>query len=68
MNRPVVDLTLRRALRRDAETIAAEHPELTDDAARERCGAWLAGEEPDDTVEPASSAGRRQARPASRDD
>lgn len=53
MTRPVVDLALRRALRRDAEALAGEHPHLTSEDARERCAAWLAGEERDEhAVEP----------------
>lgn len=46
-----VDLDLRRALRREVERLAAEHPELTGDSARERCAEWLADEPPDDTEE-----------------
>jgi hypothetical protein len=76
MTAPVMDLALRRALRRDVEALAAEHPEVTGEAARERCSEWLAGEEPDEhAVEPGehaaespASAGRRDERPASRGD
>ena len=68
MTAPVVDLARVRAALRRLDVHVEEHPELTGDAARERCAAWLAGEEPDETDEPASSEGRRSERPASRGD
>jgi hypothetical protein len=74
-----VDLPRIAAALRRLDAHVSEHPELTGDAARERCAEWLAGEPPDDTrdavereergdVEPISSVERRQKRPASRGD
>lgn len=72
-----VDLTRVSAALRALDAHVKAHPELTGEDARERCAAWLAGEEPDENavepVEPdstggASSAERRPKRPTTRGD
>lgn len=81
MTTRAVDLSLRRALRCDAERLAAEHPRQTRAEHRERCAAWLSNEPNDsDEHEPRASTcigdehvrtedtdDRRTERPASRD-
>lgn len=48
-----VDLSLRRALRCEAERLAAEHPRLMRAEHRERCATWLSNEPNDgDKEEP----------------
>lgn len=44
------DLALRRALRRDVQALAREHPEATCESARERCAEWLSDEEHSDVI------------------
>lgn len=74
MRCPAIDLAARRALRREVSALVDEHPDLVSDAETDRCAAWLAGEPPDAEVEPDTrdsierpvSAGRRDARTASR--
>ncbi|MEZ4297389.1 MAG: hypothetical protein R3B70_20660 [Polyangiaceae bacterium] len=66
MSAPVVDLARVRAALRRLDTLAGQHPELATEAARERCDAWIEGEEPDDGAEPDPPAERRAKRPASR--
>ena len=71
MSPRVVDLDLRRALRREVERIAAEHPDLTGETARERCAAWLASKATDGSdarPEHVGHAQRRKQRRTSRTD
>lgn len=66
-----IDLAVRRALRRDLERLTREHPDLTSDAARERCAEWLTEElhdEHDERAEPVEGAEGSDERPASRSD
>lgn len=67
--RRVVDLPRVRAALQRLDALVSEHPELTSDAARERCAEWLADEERDGEAEEHEPTSEGESeRPASRDD
>lgn len=59
----VVDLPRVTAALRALDVLVSERPELAGDDARERCGAWLEGEPPDEAEERGARAEGRHERP-----